>query len=76
MSFLIARLSGLDVADVVHGAGEAWLRGVVDPMLPAGEWHGLLSGLFVVTVWPSLTWSLRSFASHHLVELFQLPWSL
>jgi hypothetical protein len=34
----------------------------------------LFSGLFVVVVWPSLTWSLRAFASHHLLELFSLPW--
>ena len=74
MSFTIARLLGWALLMVFTGLATAWLRAVVDPMLPAGEWHGLLSALFVVTVWPSLTWSLRSFASHHLIELFQLPW--
>ena len=56
------------------GLATAWLRGLVDPLLPAADWHGLLSGLFVVVTWPSLTWSLRSLASHHLIELFALPW--
>jgi hypothetical protein len=41
-------------------------------LLPAGDWHGMLSGLFVAVAWPSLTWSLRGFAGHYLFEL--LPW--
>jgi hypothetical protein len=65
----------LGAADAPHtGLATAWLRGVVDPLLPAGDWHGMLSGLFVAVTWPSLTWSLRGFASHHLAELFSLPW--
>jgi hypothetical protein len=50
---------GLGAADAFTGLATAWLRGVVDPLLPAGDWHGMLSGLFVVVTWPSLTWSLR-----------------
>ena len=72
----MARWFGLALLMLFTGLATAWLRGVVDPLIPAGEWHAMLSGLFVVTVWPSLTWSLRSFASHHLIELFQLPWRL
>jgi len=49
-----------------------WLRGLF-ALLPGGEWHGLYSGLFVAVTWPSLAWSLRRFASYHLVELFSLP---
>ena len=71
---MIARCFGWALLMLLTGLATAWLRGVVDPMIPAGEWHAMLSGLFVVTVWPSLTWSLRAFASHHLIELFQLPW--
>jgi hypothetical protein len=56
------------------GLATAWLRGPVDPLLPTGDWHRLLSGLFVVVTWPSLTWSLRGLASRHLIELFTLPW--
>ena len=59
---------------LLTGLATAWLRGVVDPLIPAGDWHGLFSGLFVVVVSPSLTWSLRTFASHHLLELLSLPW--
>jgi len=76
MSFVIARMLGWALLVLFTGLATAWLRGVADPMIPAGEWHGLFSGLFVVTIWSSLTWLLRSFASHHLVELFQAPWSL
>jgi len=32
--------------------------------------------LRTVTAWPLLTGSLRAFASHHLIELLQLPWRL
>lgn len=32
------------------GLATAWLRVVVDPLIPAGDWHAMLSGLFVVAV--------------------------
>jgi hypothetical protein len=69
----MARWFGWALLMLFSGLATAWLRGVVDPLIPAGEWHAMLSGLFVVTVWPSLTWSLRSCANH-LLNLFQLPW--
>ena len=72
----MTRLLGWALLMLFTGLATAWLRGVVDPLLPAGDWHGMLSGLFVVVTWPSLTWSLRGFVSHQLVELFSLPWSL
>jgi hypothetical protein len=37
------------------GLMTAYLHGFADPLVQRGEWHGLLSGLFVVVVWPSLT---------------------
>ena len=67
----MARWFGWALLMLFTGLATAWLRGVVDPLIPAGEWHAMLSSLFVVTVWPSLTWSLRWFASRHLP---QLPW--
>jgi hypothetical protein len=73
---MIARWFGWALLMLFTGLVTAWLRDVVDPLIPAGEWHAMLSGRFVVTVWPSLTWSLLAFASHHLIELFQLPWRL
>jgi hypothetical protein len=54
---------------VLTGLVTAWLRGYADPLIPGGEWHGLLSGLFVVVVWPSLAWLLRSFARHGFRDL-------
>ncbi|HEY0912055.1 MAG TPA: hypothetical protein VGD75_17680, partial [Bradyrhizobium sp.] len=39
---------------VLTGFITAELRGYTDPLIPAGAWHGLLSGLFVVVVWPTL----------------------
>jgi hypothetical protein len=57
---------------VLTGVVTAWLRGQIDPLIPPGEWHGLLSGLFVVAVWPSLTWLLRSFAGWGFWDL--LSW--
>ena len=72
----MARWFGWALLMLFTGLVTAWLRGVVDPLIQPGEWHAMLSSLFVVTVWPSLTWSLRSFASHHLLKLFQLPWRL
>ena len=70
----MARVFGWSLLMLFTGLATAWLRGVVDPLLPAGDWHGMFSGLFVAVTWPSLTWSLRGFASRHLVELFSLPW--
>jgi hypothetical protein len=72
----MTRVLGWALLVLLTGLATAWLRGMVDPLLPAGDWHGMLSGLFVAVTWPSLIWSLRGFASHHLVELLSPPWSL
>ena len=57
---------------VLTGVVTAYLRGYADPVIPEGEWHGLLSGLFVVVVWPSLAWLLRCFARYGFWDL--LSW--
>ena len=41
---------------VTTGALTAYLRGYADLLIPPGAWHGLLSKIFVVIVWPSLAW--------------------
>ena len=38
------------------GLMPAHLRGYADPLILPGAWHGLLSRMFVVIVWPSLAW--------------------
>jgi hypothetical protein len=48
------------------GVATAFLRGLADPYIPAGNWHRLLSGLFVIVVWPALMWSLRPLLKHRL----------
>jgi len=76
MSFRIARLCGWALLMFIAGVATVLLRGVIDPLLPAGDWHGLLSGLFAVAMWLSLTWLLRNFARYQLTEFFLLPWWL
>jgi hypothetical protein len=71
---MLKRSIGWAMLMVLTGVATAWLRGAIDPVIPPGDWHGLLSALFVVVVWPALTRSLRAFASHHLIELLSLPW--
>jgi hypothetical protein len=68
----MTRVLGWALLMLFTGLATAWLRGLVDPLLSAGDWHGMLSGLFVAVSWPSLTWSLRGFTSNDLVDL--LPW--
>ena len=60
---------------LLTGMVTAYLHSHLDPPIPPGEWHGLLSGLFVVAVWPSLTWLLRSFAKSGFWDLLSwLSW--
>jgi len=37
----MARVSGWALLILLTGLATAWLRGVVDPLLPAGDWHGI-----------------------------------
>lgn len=43
---------------VATGVATATLLDLVDPLIPGGEQHRLLSALFIVVVWPSLMWCL------------------
>lgn len=40
------------------GIATAGLLDLVDPWIPAGEQHRLISALFIVVVWPTLMWCL------------------
>jgi phosphate/sulfate permease len=51
---------------VSTGLATALLHGLADPYIPAGDWHNVFSGLFVIVVWPALAWSLRPLLKRHL----------
>ena len=63
----MTRLLGWALLMLFTGLATMWLRGVVDPLLPADDWHGMLSGLFVAVTWPSLTWSLRRYFASSII---------
>jgi FtsH-binding integral membrane protein len=48
------------------GIATACLLDLVSPLFPSGDWHWLISALFVVVVWPALMWSLRPLLKRHL----------
>jgi hypothetical protein len=48
------------------GIATAWLLDLVSPLIPSGDWHWLISSLFVIAVWPTLMWSLRPLLKRHL----------
>jgi hypothetical protein len=55
-------------------AATIWLRITIEPYLPSGEWHGMLTGLFLCVLWPALAWSLRSLARVNLADPCSMPW--
>jgi hypothetical protein len=48
------------------GIVTACLLDLVSPLIPSGDWHWLISSLFVIVVWPALMWSLRPLMKRHL----------
>jgi len=54
------------VAMLVTRQMTAWLLDVISPIMPAGDWHGLTTALFIIFVWPGLMWSLRPLIGRHL----------
>jgi hypothetical protein len=48
------------------GIATACLLDLVNPLIPSGDWHWLISSLFVVVVWPTLMWLLRPLMKRHL----------
>lgn len=47
---------------LLTGLMTVWLHNRLDPLIPAGAWHGVLSALSVIAIWPSLAWSSRALA--------------
>jgi hypothetical protein len=48
------------------GFATACLLDLVGPLIPSGDWHWLISSLFVIVVWPGLMWALRPLMKRHL----------
>jgi hypothetical protein len=48
------------------GIATACLLDLLSPLIPSGDWHWLISSLFVVVVWPALMWLLRPLMKRHL----------
>ena len=48
------------------GIATRCLLDLANPLIPSGDWHWLISSLFVIVVWPALMWSLRPLIKHHL----------
>jgi hypothetical protein len=55
-------------------AATIWLRIAIEPYLPPGEWHGMLTALFLCVLWPALAWSLRSLARVDLADPCSMLW--
>ena len=53
---------------VATGVATATLLDLVDPLIPTGEQHRLISALFIVVVWPSLMWCLPLLAKRRLPD--------
>jgi hypothetical protein len=51
---------------VLSGIATRYLLELASPLIPQGNWHWLISALFVVLVWPALMWSMRPLIKRHL----------
>jgi hypothetical protein len=71
-SMLTNRWTEWTIVMVLTGFMTAELRGYADPLIPAGAWHGLLAGLFVVVVWPTLAGSFGLFFRRYPQGLLSL----
>ena len=53
---------------VLSGIATAGLLDLVDPLIPPGDQHRLLSALFIVIIWPSLMWCLPFLLRRHFSD--------
>jgi hypothetical protein len=71
---MLGRVIGGLALMVLTGLATSALHGLIEPRLPPGEWHVLVTSMFIFVVWPTLTWLLRGLAGPYLLEFFNLPW--
>lgn len=51
-----------------------WLRFAIEPHLPPGEWHAMLTALFLCVLWPLSVWLLRSARLLEASDLYTWWW--
>jgi hypothetical protein len=71
---MIGKAFGWVLLMILAAIATAPLHGMIEPLLPAADWHAFVSRLFVLVTWSSLTWALRRFASQYLLDLFSAFW--
>jgi hypothetical protein len=71
--FVLMRIFNCALLLMLTGAMAMWLRITIEPSLPSGNWHGVLTGLFLC-VWPALAWSLRSLARFDPADPYRMLW--
>jgi hypothetical protein len=54
------------VAMLVTRQMTVWLLDVINPFMPAEDWHQITKALFIMFVWPGLMWSLLPLIRRHL----------
>lgn len=72
--FVFMRIFNCALLLILTGATTMWLRITIEPLLPSGNWHGMLTGLFLCVLWPVLAWSLRSLARFDPADPYRMPW--
>jgi hypothetical protein len=68
------RLANCALLLLLTGAATIWVRVTIEPYLPPGEWHAMLTAIFILVLWPSLAWSLRSLARIDPANPYSMLW--
>ncbi len=68
------RLTNRALLLLLTGLATAWLRVAIEPFLPPGEGHAMLTAIFMFVLWPALAWSLRSLARVDLTNPCSMMW--
>jgi hypothetical protein len=72
--FVLMRIFNCALLLMLTGATTMWLRITIEPSLPPGNWHSMVTGLFLCVLWPALAWSLRSLARFDPADPYRMLW--